>query len=386
MHNNLRYIEDLIAKFRMGVISAQELAELTKWYNSHLDEEVTILTDQPLQKEEVRDRMLSGLLTKIRLEQLPLRQNKVYWMQRRVWAASVAVLSLLSALIWFGVSRNRQMETSYISAQFSNDDIQPGGSRAVLLLGDGRKVVLDTTQDGIVVDRAIHYADGKSIGADVDINKLTNLQLYVPKGGIYQITLSDGTQVWLNSDSRLRYPMKFGATTREVELDGEAFFVVRRQFDARQQRIPFFVKTNKQTVEVVGTQFNINGYSTQPFVTTTLVEGKVNIHTGNQKIVLIPGQQASTQGSLTKVKIVDPQTATAWKEGRFNFDGKSFEQTMAEIGRWYNLTIVYNGKIPDVELVGDAYRNEKINLVLRLLDAADVRYQLDIHKRQLIIY
>lgn len=385
MHNDLRYIEDLIVKFQTGIISPQELAELTKWYNSHLDEEVTIVTDEPLQKEQIRERMLNGLLAKIRIAQ-PLDKNNVYWMQPKFWAASVAVLLILSSLAWFGINRNKQVKSPNFAVQSSSDAILPGGPRAVLLLEDGRKLMLDTAQDGIVVDGAIHYADGRSLASNVDLDKMSDLQLYVPKGGIYHITLSDGTQVWLNSESRLRYPAKFASTEREVELDGEAFFMVKGQFSTKGKRIPFFVKTEQQTVEVLGTQFNVNGYSTQSFVKTTLLEGKVNIHATDQKIILNPGQQASTRGNLTKIKTVDAQMEIAWKEGKFNFDGKSFDETMAEIGRWYDLTIKYNGKIPDVELVGDAYRNEKINLVLRLLDAANVRYQLDIPKRELIIY
>lgn len=385
MHNDLRYIEDLIVKFQTGIISPQELAELTKWYNSHSDEDVTIVTDEPMQKEQVRERILEGLLTKIRVDQ-PALKDKVYWMQPKFWAASVAVLLLLSSLAWFGIKKNKQAKSTDFAVQPSSDAILPGGPRAVLILGDGRKVMLDTTQDGIVVDGGIHYKDGRSLANKVDLDKVSDLQLYVPKGGVYHITLSDGTQVWLNSDSRLRYPAKFASTEREVALDGEAFFMVKGQFSTKGQRIPFFVKTQRQTVEVLGTQFNVNGYSTQAFAKTTLLEGKVNIHVADQRIMLKPGQQASTRGNLTKIKTVDAQTEIAWKEGKFSFDGKSFEETMAEIGRWYDLTIKYNGKIPNVELVGDAYRNEKINLVLRLLDAADVRYQLDIHKRELIIY
>ncbi|MDQ1151247.1 transmembrane sensor [Sphingobacterium zeae] len=385
MHNDLNYIEDLIVKFQTGIISQQELAELTEWYNSYSDEEVTIVTDEPLQKEQVRERMLNGILTKIRIDQPAVKTN-VYRMQAKFWAASVAVLLILSLLAWFGIKRNKHVKSPDFAVQSSSDTILPGGPRAVLLLADGQKVVLDTAQDGIVVDGAIHYADGRSLASNVDLNKMSDLQLYVPKGGVYHITLSDGTQVWLNSDSRLRYPAKFASTEREVALDGEAFFMVKGQFSTKGQRIPFFVKTQRQTVEVLGTQFNVNGYSTQAFAKTTLLEGKVNIHVADQRIILKPGQQASTRGNLTKIKTVDAQTEIAWKEGKFNFDGKSFEETMAEIGRWYDLTIKYNGKIPNVELVGDAYRNEKINLVLRLLDAADVRYQLDIHKRELIIY
>lgn len=385
MHNDLNYIEDLIVKFQTGIISPQELAELTEWYNSYSDEEVTIVTDEPLQKEQVRERMLNGILTKIRIDQPAVKTN-VYSMQAKLWAASVAVLLILSLLAWFGINRNKHVKSPDFAVQSSSDTILPGGPRAVLLLADGQKVVLDTARDGIVVDGAIHYADGRSLASNVDLDKMSDLQLYVPKGGVYHITLSDGTQVWLNSDSRLRYPAKFASTEREVALDGEAFFMVKGQFSTKGQRIPFFVKTQRQTVEVLGTQFNVNGYSTQAFAKTTLLEGKVNILVADQRIILKPGQQASTRGNLTKIKTVDAQMEIAWKEGKFNFDGKSFEETMAEIGRWYDLSIKYNGKIPNVELVGDAYRNEKINLVLRLLDAADVRYQLDIHKRELIIY
>lgn len=385
MRKDLSYIEGLVAKFQKGAIAPEELSELVAWYNTHLDDEVHIPITSAVTAEEIKKRMLDRVLVKIHSEEMqehrPVRSLRLWY---RI--AGVAVLCLMFiSVLWIAVHRERQ--PSPINAEkMLTDSILPGGNKAILMLADGTEVVLDAEQQGIIMDDNIHYVDGRQLDKKLDLSEVKTLQLYVPKGGIYQITLDDGTQVWLNSDTRLKYPSKFSATERVVELDGEAFFDVKSLSDTDSRKVPFIVKSRGQFVEVLGTQFNINTYVTDPFVKTTLVEGKVNVHVGNDKITLLPGHQASTRGDVTNVRKVHTPYYTAWKEGKFNFDGKSFEETLAEIGRWYNLSIVYRNGVPKVELVGDAYRNENIKLVLRLLDASDISYKLDIATRTLIIY
>lgn len=384
MNKDFDDIESLVFKFQQGEIKPEELKKLLEWYNSHADEQLTITSAEPLTGEQIKQRMLNGLMSRIKSEEVAPKAG-VYQLRPWLWASSVAAILLVFAVVWINI-RKGEVSIQEIGAEAQQDSILPGGNKAVLLLADGSQMTLDTEQQGIVMDDAIHYANGRQLDREVDLSEMKNLQLYIPKGGIYQVTLSDGTQVWLNSDTRLKYPSRFSDTERIVELDGEAFFVVKSMLDAEKRRVPFIVKSKSQSVEVVGTQFNVNSYSTQPFVKTTLVEGSVRVQAPDKEVGLRPGQQASTMGNRTKVQQVDPQNYIAWKAGKFSFDGKTFEETMAEVGRWYNLSIVYKGRIPAIELVGDAYRNNRINLVLRLLDAANVRYELDIPDRTLIIY
>lgn len=384
MQKDPQYIEDLVAKFQCGDINPRELDELLNWYNSHLDDQVIIPTAHPLRSSEIKQRMLDGLMAKVQ-EDRPISSLKERFKRPWIWIASTAAVLLLAG-IWLFDKKEAGSANYQVVQDIAVDSVLPGGNKAILVLADGSQVALDSEQDGIIIDGGIHYADGRSLNKNVDISEIKDLQLYVPRGGVYQVTLADGTQVWLNSDSRLKYPSRFSGSQRLVELDGEAFFKVNTVLDDDNKRVPFVVRSKGQSIEVVGTQFNVNGYASQLFVKTTLVEGKVNVLTARHKLSLAPGQQAITEGQETQVRRVNPKNFIAWKEGAFSFDEKSFEEIMAEIGRWYNLTIIYNGKVPDVELIGDAYRNENVKLVLQLLDASAIRYKLDINNRTLIIY
>lgn len=377
-------IDELVAKFQRGDITSEELAQLIEWYNSHSDDQVIIPVDNLHSVSEVKQRMLDGLMSRVKAEQ-PFPKASVSWIRTWAWTVSAAAILIVVGLVWFGV-RYQRVATTNITAQAHTDSIVPGGNKAILMLADGTQIILDTQQEGIVVGAGIRYADGGLLDKDVDLHEVKDLQLYVPKGGTYQITLGDGTQVWLNSDSRLKYPSRFSETERIVELEGEAFFAVSPLRTKDNQSVPFLVKSKGQSVEVIGTQFNVNAYAEQSYMKTTLLEGKVNVIVANKKVSLKPGQQARTDDKGVKVEQVNPQYFIAWKEGVFSFDGKSFAETMEEIGRWYNLSIEYRSKVPDVELIGDAYRNQNINLVLQLLDAAAIRYRLDIDRRTLIIY
>lgn len=384
MQKDAQYIEDLVAKFKRGDINPKELNELLNWYNSHLDDQVIIHTEHPLLSGEIKKRMFDGLMARVQ-EDNPVAIIKGRFKWPWLWIASTAAVLLLAGL-WLFDKKFSGPSNQDLAQNIAADSVLPGGNKAILVMADGSQVALDTEQDGIIVDGAIRYADGQSLDKNLDLREVEDLQLYVPKGGIYQVTLADGTQVWLNSDSRLKYPSRFSGIQRLVELEGEAFFKVNTVLDDDNRHVPFIVRSKGQSIEVVGTQFNVNGYASQLFVKTTLVEGKVNVRTANSKLSLVPGQQATTEGQTTKVRRVNPQNFIAWKEGTFSFDEKSFEEIMGEIGRWYNLTIVYNGNVPDVELIGDAYRNENLSLVLQLLDASAIRYKLDIASRTLTIY
>src|SRR5690606_13352531 len=176
------------------------------------------------------------------------------------------------------------------------EDILPGGNRATLTLADGRTINLSEAQTGIVVGDGITYLDGTGVLDNSASSVSTIMSLSTPKGGTYQITLPDGSKVWLNANSTLKYPSRFGGKERVVELEGEAYFDVSQQSTANSRQasfVPFLVKTNNQTVEVLGTEFNISAYADDPVTKTTLVEGsvKVSAHAVNASTLLKPGEQ-----------------------------------------------------------------------------------------------
>ncbi len=248
--------------------------------------------------------------------------------------------------------------------------------------------MLSTSQAGIVTGKEITYADGAPVvQTSIDESAYSNslLTLQTPRGGTYKITLEDGTDVWLNAASTIKYPMHFASDERIVELDGEAYFSVKPTYQKNGDRIPFKVKGKRHEVEVVGTQFNIANYTEQASDITTLVEGKVIVSDHQSRIIIHPNEQAVTTVGKTLVKKVDVNNYIAWREGKFGFDNKTFEETMNEVGRWYDLDIIYLNGIPREELTGDAFRNQNISFVLRLLEVAEIDYKLDAKRRKLII-
>lgn len=374
------YIEHLVFKFNTGNISQEELQVLTDWYNSHDDEQVVIPSKQGESQEKVKSRMLAGLLAKVADEQPKIiKRNPIIR-----WTAAVAAVLVLAIGIWVSINdKTRVKVLEPISTQ-----VEPGGNKAMLTLADGRTIKLSNAQTGIVAGEEITYTNGVPV-ENIDLNQSYDsprlLTLQTPRGGTYKITLVDGTQIWLNAASTIKYPSRFDSDARIVELEGEAYFQVKTAYQKNGKKIPFKVISNHQEVEVLGTQFNINAYREQLSIKTTLVEGKVSVNGKQDHVILSPNQQAILSEGKIKVKEVSVSDYIAWRDGKFGFDGKTFEETMNEIGRWYDLDIIYQNGIPKEELIGDAFRNQNISLVLRLLDVAEIDYKLDVSHRKLII-
>lgn len=384
MSINTENAEELVFKFNTGTISPAELQILQDWYNSHDDTQVTISTKADESDGQVKSRMLENLMAKIAEDQpQPVKQQ-------RLWPRLVLVAAALTAIIfgiWF---YNYEVASSRKASRNDGmvmNDIKAGGNRATLTLEDGKNISLSSAQTGIVTGDEITYANGTPVeNTGLNENSETQkLTLHTPRGGTYTIILPDGTQVWLNAASILKYPSRFASAARVVELEGEAYFHVKSTYNQKGEKIPFKVISKQQEVEVLGTQFNMNAYANQAFSKTTLVEGKVAISDQFNQFILAPGQQAATASGKTKVQKVEVDNYTAWHEGKFSFDGKTFEETMNDIARWYDLQVVYENGIPEEELTGDAYRNQNIRLVLRLLDVADIDYKLDGAQRKLTI-
>jgi len=246
-----------------------------------------------------------------------------------------------------------------------------------------------------VLDGRLKTGDGRSKAEDLGL-----LTLATPKGGTYQITLPDGTKVWLNAASSLRYPGSFDGDERVVELEGEAYFEVSEQAHGGRsaagsgshvhtftssQKIPFKIISKGQTVEVLGTQFNISAYADDLEVKTTLVEGSVQIVNANSKAVnkLLPGQQSTVRGRNTDIQAVDTEKYTAWKTGLFHFSNTPFEDMMRQISRWYDVEVVYTATVPGDTFTGKMSRDLSLMTVLELLNVSNVQVRLE--GKQLIV-
>ncbi|WP_028296505.1 FecR family protein [Olivibacter sitiensis] len=397
----------LFEKYEHGLATDDERLRLERWY--HLE-----LARQRLPETEMDFFFLKEAIWKGTLWRAGLAKNDAKTKRIRPWLryAAAIIFLALGIGIYFYVADGNSGGKGVM--HYAAADIAPGGNRATLTLADGRTVELSEAQSGIVVDDGdIRYSDGSDLGfviADPEPvegqanNPLTtyDLQLTTPKGGTYQVTLPDGSRVWLNADSKLRYPSRFDGKERIVELEGEAYFDVSHQLPTvgnRQTRtMPFIVATPRQKVQVLGTEFNISAYTDEPDTKTTLVSGAIQVasYAGSTPIlsplggardgnsvgrgrysILKPGQQSIISEVGIQVKTVDITTATAWKNGRFSFEGKSFEQVMRELARWYNIDVRYEGTIPQVEFYGDAFRDRNLSIVLRMLESAELHYRVE---------
>jgi transmembrane sensor len=327
--------------------------------------------------------------------------KRLRWMQ--VAAAAIVVLAIGVAGYWFinlnaknGVAKNDQ------PAKPTAADILPGSNKAVLTLADGTIITLDSSANGQLAQQGnsqiIKTKNGglvyeqtarNSAGPlTTDHSPLTYNTLVIPRGGQYQLTLPDGSKVWLNAASSIRYPVNFG-NERRIELTGEAYFEVATLRLLSGQKIPFHVVTPTQDVEVLGTHFNVNAYSDEPAVKTTLLEGSVKVRQwsmvngqlkAESEALLSPGEQAVLSRAHSPFTIdhsPDLEQAMAWKNGFILFNKADIKSIMRQVERWYNVDVVYEGEIPQRTFTGGIERSARLSELLRLLEASKVKFRIE---------
>lgn len=296
------------------------------------------------------------------------------------WVA-VIVLVMTVGLFWMV----RDHATSSIPVM-QTQEITPGGMKAKLILATGENVLLDTLvldtmtirEAGVMIQKSggglTYENSGKKDERPV---KITYNTLDVPRGGEYDVVLEDGTRVWLNADSRLKYPVVFPGNERRVILEGEAYFEV-----ARDTSRPFLVETGIQALRVLGTAFNVCAYPDEPDIYTTLVHGSVAVSVGKQENgrILVPGEQAIchvNKGDFV-IKKVDVQQVVAWKKGLFVFENQNLEQIMLKLARWYNVTIFFqNEAAKTIEFKGNLPKYSNFRSVLQVIEkSSNVKFEV----------
>lgn len=290
------------------------------------------------------------------------------------YAAAIILVLTGAAIYYFSFNTAKDTQPQTI-ATVTADSVQPGSDRAILTLADGRRIELDNSTTETIHDGALSIENNNGRLIYKDQGAVTMNIMTTPCGGQYQLTLADGTQVWLNAESSISYPTKFAGHSREVTITGEAYFNV-----AHNPRQPFLVNTQSgQQVEVLGTQFNINAYADEEHFTAALVEGAINVKTKDAVRKLHPGQIAEvvkTKGmeEITMVSNVSLESVTAWKNGVFNFNNKTLKSIMRQLSRWYDIEIVYAGKIPDKQFWGEMGMDVKLEDVLEFLEKSNVKF------------
>ncbi len=367
--------EKLLDKYIAGEASLEEEQRLLNFYGSFQKKSETT--------EEINEIVGERIFQKIQENILPDQQHQYSHKFYYVKSISIAALILLfiSTGLYFYSNRVISEPEQFAEIDVRND-ILPGDNKAILTLADGSKISLDDAANGLLASQgniAITKTDNGQIVYEknnVDKSKFMSNRsaintIQTPKGGKYQIRLPDGSKVWLNSASTLSYPTTFAGNERKVQLKGEAYFEI-----SPNKNVPFRVESDNQIVEVLGTHFNINSYDDEDYVKTTLLEGSVKVilssnpNEVSKTRLLKPGEQSLTKSSQSGIRIenVDTEKAVAWKNGYFKFRNTPIKEIMREIERWYDVELVYEGKIPYDEFTGFISNDVKISAVLKIME------------------
>ncbi|OQP63730.1 hypothetical protein A3860_22580 [Niastella vici] len=384
MKKNSERLSHLFQGYYEKTLSPEETDELFQLLNRESDDEqLNALIQQAwLQLREERpyyttansDIILNSIIEDIhhrRDDRVEERLPAKLFTLKRVAAAAIVVL--LAGAVYF-ISRRTPAPagTASTSPAVLQNDTLSAESKAILRLANGSVIVLDTlksgatsrqgnmqiskAKDGQVLYKVVDSAAGFAPNA---INTISTFN-----GGLYQVQLQDGTKVWLNAASTLRFPVTFSGSARQVELEGEAYFEV-----AKNTRKPFIVLSKRQQITVLGTHFNVMAYGDERILKTTLLQGSLRVSNNNAAVLLKPGEMAVLNGSEQLAVNHDADTGEeiAWKENLFNFRDAGIEEVMRQAARWYNIRVHYQGKIPQNEFNGKISRTIKLPEFLNIL-------------------
>lgn len=382
-------IATLIRKKLRGVISESELQMLNNWASENtenenllkeLADEDTLLADikswlalkNPAEKKAWKKRLSQKTFAKIHgqtMEIVPKERKGTF----RLVGYAASILFVIAA----GVVFLKKPMLSKSDSKIVLQDLTPGNSRAKLTVDDIGVISLSEVQNGIVSGQNLTYPDG-SVILPLQRTEVVYASLETPRGGQYQITLSDGTKVWLNADSKLTYPSRFTGESRVVELSGEAYFEVVSVYEG-DRRKPFIVQTSKQRIEVIGTHFNVSAYQEDELVQTTLVEGVVEISSAGSRLLLQPGEQGVSDGQTVRKSEVDLSQYLAWKANKFVFTDTELGTALKMLGRWYDFDVVYEEPIQTTYIYGTISRDKNLTAVLKIMEAGGLRFRIE-HK------
>jgi hypothetical protein len=307
-------------------------------------------------------------------------QRKVFSLSWMRVAAAAAFIVLIGGTYYWSGQNNRKEDSGSKAITVKNEPILPGTDKAVLTMSDGRTIVLENVENGLLAETG--NTNIKKEGALLEYNavirgsepaEVTFNTLSTPRGGQYRVVLSDGSKVWLNAASSLHFPTAFTGSSREVELTGEAYFEI-----AKNKRMPFHVVVNGTRINVLGTHFNVNAYSEEQAIKTSLLEGSVEVINGSFTNLIKPGEQAivKRKNDIIDKAAVNMDAVMAWKNGLFEFEGADVSQIMRQIARWYDVEIEYAGKVPLRRFEGKISRNAQLSEVLQILELSNIKFSV----------
>ncbi len=372
----------LIDKYLAGKASVEEIGQLNEWYRQFNDSSTELETTDQLDETQLGSRIKNRLLTTIRNQADPVPVSR----PRRWLIPAAAILILLSVAAYFVFNPGKKGEA--IAAN-NNKPIQaspilPDGNKAVLILADGSSIILDSTTNGVISQQGavkvnklengllVYMVNGRQI---TESDEAFYNTISTPRGGQYQVSLSDGTKVWLNAASSIRFPVMFTGNTRKVEITGEAYFEVEKN-----AKMPFIVKAGESEVEVLGTHFNVNAYNDEAAIRTSLLEGSVKVSVGKgPREYLQPGQQSgiTKDGKIRIYENVDMEEVMAWKNGRFQFRSADLNTILRQISRWYDVDIEYRNNV-NLHFTGQLPRSSQAASFFEKLEmTGEVHFKID---------
>lgn len=364
---------DLVQKYLEESCTEEEKNLVETWYA-----QFNMNSRQPISNEQL-------LKVSELMHEAIFRKNKpvMYLKIFRIAAACIILVGLIGVgLYFYGKSSNYQNNNNEVQ-------IGPGSEKAVLMLADGKNITLENIEPGQIAlqtnsnvvkldNGLISYHDSIKAG-NIKVTPLYNT-LTVPKGGEFRLILADGSKIWINSASVLKYPVSFiGQKKREIYLSGEAYFEI-----AHDTQHPFIVRNERQITKVLGTHFNINAYPENATIKTTLLQGRVQVNSliDKDSCILLPGTQSILEKTI-KLHDVNAENETDWKDGYFIFNKESLNDILNRLARWYNVDIVFKNDLRNIQLDGIISRNTILSDVLTMLSTTK-KVHFEIHNR--IVY
>ncbi|MEO6523727.1 MAG: FecR domain-containing protein [Mucilaginibacter sp.] len=380
----------LLQEYFDDTISKTDAIELLNYLNaSETDNIVDVINEEMLKLQvgpEFRGPRKHDVLQQIKLDPRFANEHpkphddlpKVVKLYQNTWLkiAAAVLFVCMGVGLYIINSKNKTGDSNIVQNQVSMP-ILPGGNKATLTLSNGKVIALDTANDGLIASmgKAKVFKSNKAqlTYAQPTVGVSTNIQnntpsyniLSTPKGGVFEVILPDGTKVWLNSASSLKFPTEFTGNERRVTLTGEAYFEA-----AKNKNKPFFVSVNNVEIRVLGTHFNISAYEDDNNITTTLLEGSVQVKKNDRLALIKPGEQAIVNNNADAIKVApaDIEKAMAWKNGYFIFGDEDVKSIMKKISRWYDVEVECRGDFADIRFGGTFYRSKSINELLSYME------------------
>ncbi|MCW3093000.1 MAG: fec operon regulator FecR [Ferruginibacter sp.] len=382
IHPDQRFL-DLSEKWLNGTITPEEEKEYAAWYNTIepgavLEVPASIATDSEQHRKKI-------------LQQINFLKTPVVPMYKRVWrrvAVAAAIIIIAgSAYLHFDNKNHPALVSAASGGDTTKNDIYPGTLGAILTIDNGKTVVLDTVKNGKIVQASaanVTKADGSLTFAE-GIATTTAVEMYTlatPRARQQQLTLPDGTLVWLNAESSVKFPSSFAGSNREIEITGEAYLEV-----AKDASKPFIVHVKEAVIEVLGTHFNVMAYDNENALETTLLEGSVKFKKANNNVLLKPGQQSQLlPGSQIKmINDVNVDQVVAWKNGMQSFSSADIRTIMRQVERWYDVDVEYKGEISTRKFSGDIPRSANLSELMKLFVVNKIHFRMDPQHKKITV-